>query len=489
MNWSRYSLTLIILLLLAGCSQRDASTPETPTPFTFVEAEVRAPVGEPIAISLTHLAANPELFEGSNLQLSGQYQLLPKLICGRDAHPSPATWAIVGEGLLANATGHDQQLRQLLNDGQEITVDGRWLHYSGPVGCGKSAPVQEIWYLSVSRIVDPHPLAKAVSNSAGNDTEPSTIVELPAAPTHSITETLPSPVETATLEPTMTVSAPPTFVASPTQPGATPTATPSLTPSLVATPTSTGTAVTATITGTITTTPVDSSATPVRSTARPSGQDPISKGSLEFEELMMGTLESGAVDSWNITIDSSNFLTVTVAPGSSANMLLSVLDQNGQILVDRQNQAAAGEVETITNLTLTEPGTYQIHVATDPAEQTDYALMVLDSNSYDFRFRGTMSPGEQRTDSTSVDSDHFWFFSASDGESINMKVTPYQDADAYVELYGTDGSRLLPPLDNGNEGEAEILDNHSILATGMYAIRIGEYEFNAMSYQVVLNKI
>jgi hypothetical protein len=214
---------------------------------------------------------------------------------------------------------------------------------------------------------------------------------------------------------------------------------------------------------------------------------PIPKGQLDYEDLMMSSLESGAVDSWTTTIDSSNFLTITVAPASAANMLISVLDGNDQIIVDSQNQAPAGEVEAITNLSLTEPGSYQIQIATDPAEQTDYALMVLDSNSYDFRFRGTLTPGEQRTDSLSADSDHFWFFSASDGETISMQVTPYEDADAYVGLYGTDGSRLLT-LDNGDNGEAEILDNHSILATGMYAIRVGEFDFAAMSYQIIVSK-
>ena len=493
MDWSRYSLALIILLLLASCSQRDASTPETPTPFTTVEAIARAPVGEPIAISLAHLAANPELFEGSNLQLKGEYKLLPRLICERGAYPSPATWAIVGEGLLANATGHDQQLRQLLKDGQEITVEGRWLRYSGPVGCGKSAPVQEIWYLSLNRIVDPHPLTKAISGPAGIPNEPPIMVELPLTPTLSVTETLPSLVETATLEPTMTVP-PPTFTSSPTQSTATATAMPSIVPSPVTTtPSGTGTAVTPTVTGTITTTPtitgtpVDGSATPSRGTATPSDQDPNFKGHLDYEDLVMSTLESGAVDNWTITIDSSDFLTITVAPASSANMLLSVLDESGQIIVDRQNQAPAGEVETITNLSLTEPGSYQIHIATDPAVQTNYALMVMDSSSYNFHFRGTLIPGAQRTDSLAVDSDHFWFFSAFDSETINLQVMPYEDADAYVELYGTDGSRLLT-LDNNGSGEAEILDNHSILATGMYGIRVGEFDFAAMSYQIILNK-
>jgi len=163
MDWSRYSLLLIFLLTVVGCQQNGTESPSTPTPFAVAPPTSRASAADPIAISLAHLAANPELFEGTTLQLTGQYEQLPQLVCHRDPHPSPATWGIIGEGLLANATGHDAQLQSLLAEGQQLTAEGRWLRYNGPVGCGKSASAQEVWYLSVSRIVDPHPLARATS--------------------------------------------------------------------------------------------------------------------------------------------------------------------------------------------------------------------------------------------------------------------------------------------------------------------------------------
>ncbi len=496
MHWSRYSL-LLIILLLAGCRQSDSSQPPTPTPFTSVGITYRAPVGEPIPISLANLAANPELFEGTTLQLRGQYQALPILICQSDSHPSPATWGLVAEGLQANATGLDQQLRQLIREGQEITVEGRWLHYAGPVGCGKTAPVQEIWYLSVSRIIDPHPMAKATSALVGVPTEPAAIVEVPPTQTLITTEEPADTVETATLEPT-TVAASPTYVSSPLPPAGTATALPGETPSLVptpvtATPVGTGTAVTATATITGSATPDGRTATPARGTATPgptatpSDGATIPKGETGFEDLSIGTLASGAIDDWTVTVSSSDFITITVAPASSANMIFSVLNDSGQIIVDQQDQAPAGKVETITNLSLPEASTYHIHIATDPAEQTDYALMVMNSESYSFTFRGTLTSGAQRSDSLAADSDHFWFFHAADGETISLQVTPNGEADAYVELYGPDGSRLLT-LDNGGSGEAEILENHSILATGMYSIRVGEFDFTEMSYQIVVSK-
>ncbi len=176
---SRRGLFLVILLLLTACRQVESNSPITPTPFQETLPRHRISSTEPIAISLAHLAANPEFFEGSTLQLAGEYQKLPILSCKRDPHPGPASWGIVGDGLLANASGQDAQLRSLLAKNQWIVAEGRWLHYVGPVGCGKSAPVQEVWYLSVNRILEPHPLARAGKEFLPENGAPTPISEMP----------------------------------------------------------------------------------------------------------------------------------------------------------------------------------------------------------------------------------------------------------------------------------------------------------------------
>ena len=492
MNWSRYCLLLILLLTVVGCQQNGAASPSTPTPFAVGVPTSRASAADPIAISLVHLAANPELFEGSTLQLTGQYQQLPQLICRRDRHPSPATWGIIGEGLLANATGHDAQLQTLLAEGQQLTAQGRWLRYNGPVGCGKSATAQEVWYLSASRIVDPHPLALATSLPLEVAAGPTAIADDSMTPALFSTDETSSVLETATADPAMTAVAPPLeATVTNTAPLA---ATPSSVPSPAQTPISlTATAVAtspaATVTPTITGTLASgtASATPIEASATRSDQDLNNKGLLDFEDLAMASLTSGSIDNWTIRVDSIDSITITVAPAASVNIVLSVLDDTGAAVIDRHNEASAGEVETITDLNLTQPGLYQLYITAEPNDQTNYALMILDSESYDFTFKGNLSDSSPRTDSLKADNDHFWFFSASDGENINISVTPIGEADPYLEFYGSDGARLLT-IDNTGSGETETLENYSILANGMYAIRVGEFDFAAMSYQITLSK-
>jgi hypothetical protein len=155
--------------------------------------------------------------------------------------------------------------------------------------------------------------------------------------------------------------------------------------------------------------------------------------------------------------------------------------------VNNRDQAAAGGVETIRDLDVSNTDAIEVQVSTDPARETDYALMVLDEESYGFSFEGALAFDSQQSGTLEENVDHFWFFSASDGDNIDLQITPDSDADAYVELYGPDAAQLRTIDDNGT-GAAERLENYSILETGFYAVRVGEFDYGPMSYQIIINE-
>lgn len=195
-------------------------------------------------------------------------------------------------------------------------------------------------------------------------------------------------------------------------------------------------------------------------------------------------LNTNSVHQWSFNINSSDAITVTVAPGSNANIVLSLIGPNDDTLVDRQNQASAGQVETIRNFSLTDSGTHKIEIRSDPPASTNYALMVMDSESYSFIFKGTLVSDQQRMDTSAADNDHLWLFEAEDGDSISFTVRPDGDEDPYLELYGADGTRVFA-IDNGDIGEEERLEDYSILASGLYTIRVGEFDYQPMPYRIL----
>lgn len=486
------SLAIVLLaftLVLAACRRGEEPPAATPTPFAVTPAIPRITTAAPIPITLENLAANPDFFVGATLQLSGGFRRLPRQVCAGETFHSPATWGLEADGYLASAAGMDEQLRALLTEGQAITVEGQWLKFSGLVGCGSAAQVQDIWYLSVDRVLEPNPLVGLPAQS-GPEAPPATAVaEAPPGPTE--TTVLPTAVPfTPTTAPPTSAPAFPTTVATPAV--ITATATISETATLGATPLSTST-----LTGSVSPTPATTAtaggptatagtaAATSTLAATPNG-NVVDQGLADFEDLRIASLPEGVTHRWNLDLSANDAITLTVAPASTANIILSVLAPDGTALVSAQNQAPLGEVETIRNLQITNPGQYRLLVTTSPSASTDYALMVMDSDSYSFDLRGTLRTSTPRSDSLPANQDHFWFFLAESGQSLSFTVTPQDSGDPYVELYDPAGSRILT-IDNAEGGDAESLDGYTLLSSGMFGIRVAEFDFQPMSYQIVLS--
>jgi hypothetical protein len=233
-------------------------------------------------------------------------------------------------------------------------------------------------------------------------------------------------------------------------------------------------------------------------------------GAVPIEELVISRLESGQTATWEFYVEDlagepDNFLylpvvlsssagtaqgpthkvTIMVAPAADANIQLTVQDGNGAVIVEDYDQAPAGEVETIVDLALTPGATYQLLISADPAQATDYALMVLDEESLGFHFQGTLASGVIESGATPLDTDDYWFFSAAAGETLTMQITPLDEMDAYVELYGPD-AQLLETIDDGFGGDAELLEDYPLTESGMYGIRVGEFDFEPMTYEIVI---
>jgi hypothetical protein len=225
---------LLGLVVLAACRSRGSLKPLRPT-----ASAGESLYSEPIPIALPLLDADPDTYRGRLLRVTGAYTPLEVPPCARYRGPL-LRWALVDEGLRLDAVGFEQVL-QLLPPGTELTVDGFWQLYRGPLGCGKEPPRQTVWYLKAVRVVQPNPLPELLALA----TEPSprsTPLATPG-PAALTPETEGSP--SATPSPTATPSATPSPTATATLSGtlaATATTTPTLegtaaTPTATATPT------------------------------------------------------------------------------------------------------------------------------------------------------------------------------------------------------------------------------------------------------------
>jgi hypothetical protein len=466
-------LPVLILygLLLASC--RGADMPAaTPTPFPTITAVAPEQSVGIQPITLAELMADPALYQNQQLQITGQFYRLPRIICDSPAaiNRSPAGWSL-REGEMQLLGGGLGSAVEVAPVGLTMTVNGRLLRWQGPVGCGKRAVFQEIWYLEASRVVSPRPVTNATLT-------PAAIIADIDVQGQLLGQATPTPTFTATPDDDDLTDEPPP---APEPPDATPM------PTFTPTPDAEDEQATPTPTPTPDENGAEATATP---TPDPdAAADPgtvVEKGELISGELFGGRLDAGEVHWWRFAIEESDFLTVT-AVANQGNLILVLLDEEANTLHE-QNDAPAQAVESILNFELDEPGDYILEVRTDDNVTADYGLLFMLSDSYTFVMFGLINYDQQRPNIIlEADSDHVWHFAGTAGDQITVLATPQDDMDPFLELYGPDGELISDFIDEGVAGEAEELV-FTLPETGLYAIRLGEIDFEAGLYTIRLTR-
>lgn len=144
---------ILIFALINPASSSNGLLPAlaTPTPLQNESESL-----SPIPVTFSELNADPLAYLNLPIQVSGSYLKLDTPPCPRFSGPR-IEWALVAEDLQLEAKGFERVLR-ILAPGTEMTVQGIWRLYQGPLGCGKGPAPGDAWYLQVQRIVQPNPL-------------------------------------------------------------------------------------------------------------------------------------------------------------------------------------------------------------------------------------------------------------------------------------------------------------------------------------------
>lgn len=484
-----FALIIVLVALMIGCQQESPGT-ETPVAPTIANLPPQAD-----STALITLVRNPTYFEGSYLQLSGQYRSIPLVVCSEEGHFSPATWALTDGEIEILASGFDNVLRRLADPGLPLIVEGRWQQWEGPVGCGRRAPVTEIWYLEVNNIVSPNPLTagQAGEGIASLPIEPTPDATVDSAamtaaiPTPSIVVPTASPTRLATDTPLPTSTATRTTQgiapSTPTVTTGTSTATP--TPS----PTTQPRGVTFTPTATATT---GTPGTPVTTT--PDGSPTADTGDItepiELDELFKQTLAAGEVNRWSFQGDPGDVVFISVSPVSDLDVSIELLDPDGAFVVSR-NQGPSGQGENINQQSLNMSGTYEIVVRSVANSSGEYAITLQDDASQPFvSFQGNIDYGENRSNSVASDVDDMWNFVGTTGDVVTIRVVASGSGDLVLYLNDPDGFEAEFIDDNSTYGppnDEEIIEEFTLQKTGLYSIGVGESGFESFSYSLTLD--
>lgn len=533
MKWTWLIVLTLLFLLPAGCQSGTVGHFSS----DLGQATFAPPPGQPIVLQVADLAAQPESYAGAFVRVSGRYRRAPVLVCEANARRSPANWMLSNGELTIGAAGFERLIRALWPADLTVTVEGRWQWWRGPVGCGKGAPVRDVWYLAVTKIVSPSPLARVTLTPSGlvggATVEAPVATSTPAAPGGDEGAGGPTPTATtgtgqATPSPTTAVAAATATPTEGTTGGEAPTATPAPTtaeitatetvtsvtpsptttlrpgetrpPTLTPSPTNTlrpGETPQPTDTPSSTPSPTNTSQ-PGEPTATPTATPtlaPLSlvdQGELSYQDLQGRNMPGDTGHSWQLDIQAGDVITISVAAPLNRDLSLEIQDSEGET-VTASNERPAGQIETIAGLDFGEPGTYRIIVRETQQRATEYHIIALNQFNASLVFSGILDFGQPQDDNLKEFTDNFWFFRGEGNTSVDITVSPAEsDRDILFKVYGPGGELLTGSygpdgwIDNGLNGETEELLNFMLPGTGLYAVHVGESSFETAGFSITV---
>lgn len=210
-------------------------------------------------------------------------------------------------------------------------------------------------------------------------------------------------------------------------------------------------------------------------------------GSLGQQDIVNGDLEANVKDVWTFSLPGSRYANLTLSPDNKdIDLILSLISPTGQT-VTRIDNGYAGDTEIMIDNLLLESGLYVVEVSEFFGDTGRYTLSLVLTEEPLFGGGGRLAPGQTIQSTLARGGQHVWTFSGNAGELVSVVLTPDNQFDAILDIYGPDGTRLAA-LDEGFNGDAEVVAGLELPLTGEYSILVRSFAGEGGSYSLSLDE-
>ena len=209
-------------------------------------------------------------------------------------------------------------------------------------------------------------------------------------------------------------------------------------------------------------------------------------GSLGQQDLVSGDLRANVNDVWTFSLPGPRYANLTLSPDNKdIDLILSLISPTGQT-VTRIDNGYAGDTEIMIDNLLLDSGLYVIEVSEFFGDTGRYTLSLVLTEEPLFGGGGQLTTGQTIQSSLARGAQHVWTFSGNAGELVSVVLTPENQFDAILDIYGPDGTRLSA-LDEGFSGDAEVVSGLELPLTGEYSILVRSFAGEGGSYSLSLD--
>ncbi|GJM40210.1 MAG: hypothetical protein DHS20C20_04920 [Ardenticatenaceae bacterium] len=210
-------------------------------------------------------------------------------------------------------------------------------------------------------------------------------------------------------------------------------------------------------------------------------------GSLGQQDLVNGELVEGAKDVWTFSLPGPRYANITLSPDNKdIDLILSLISPTGQTVTHIDN-GYAGDTEIMIDNLLQDSGLYVVEVSEFFGAPGRYTMSLVITEEPLFGGGGRLSPGQTIQSSLARGAQHVWTFTGNAQEVVSIVLTPENQFDAILDIYGPNGERLAA-LDEGFSGDAEVVSALELPVTGEYDILVRSFAGEGGSYTLSLDE-
>ena len=210
-------------------------------------------------------------------------------------------------------------------------------------------------------------------------------------------------------------------------------------------------------------------------------------GSLGQQDLVNGELNANVKDVWTFSLPGPRYANITLSPDNKdIDLILSLISPTGQT-VTRIDNGYAGDTEIMIDNLLLDSGLYVVEVSEFFGSAGRYTMSLVLTEEPLFGGGGRLSPGQTIQSNLARGAQHIWSFTGNAGELVSIVLTPGNQFDAILDVYGPDGTRLAA-LDEGFSGDAEVVSGLELPLTGEYDILVRSFAGEGGSYSLSLDE-
>ncbi|NKQ34222.1 MAG: hypothetical protein HF973_01255 [Chloroflexi bacterium] len=209
-------------------------------------------------------------------------------------------------------------------------------------------------------------------------------------------------------------------------------------------------------------------------------------GSLGEQDMVNGRLEADVKDVWTFRLEEPRYATISITPEDKAlDFTWTLYSPTGQTIAAVDN-GYAGDAEVMTDQLLTDTGLYVIEIGEFFNASGGYTMSLTLAREPLFGGGGEIQIGQTLESTLAPKAVHNWIFTGSAGELLTAVLTPQDQFDAVLELYGPDGRQLIN-LDEGYSGDAELFSGVELPLTGQYTLVVSSFAGNGGRYALSLD--